>query len=65
MVGRKAAGELRWLVLPQHRLHILKYSGELDGSAITGRLSDFFRAHPEAGAYAALNDLRGFVGSIG
>lgn len=64
MTGRAAAGELRWLVLPDHKIYILKYTGDMDGPTMTTRLCAFFTAHPEAFSYASVNDLRSFIGSI-
>ena len=56
--------EMRWLVVPDHRLNIFKYSGDLDGMAISIRLRSFFSAHPKAIAHSSLNDLRNFTGTV-
>lgn len=56
--------EMRWLVVPDHRLNIFKYSGDLDGTAIGIRLRSFFSTHPQTISHSSLNDLRDFTGTV-
>lgn len=61
----RASGALRWLVLPEYGVKILKYIGDFDGPLVTERLRAFYSAHPESLLQSTVNDLRAFRGSVG
>lgn len=53
------------LILPEQRVCLLRYVGDMGGRAIATQLRDLFHSHPEALSFSSVNDLRSFVGSIG
>jgi hypothetical protein len=62
---RSQHGGIYSLILPQHRVCLLRYVGDMGARAIATQLRDVFHAHPEVLFFSSVNDLRSFAGSIG